>query len=295
LRTAFLGTSQFAVEVLRRLAASSQRPELVITRPDRPRGRGRRPAPPPVALAARDLGIAVEQPDSVNDAETRERLAELAPEAICVCAFGALIKEPLLSDHLMLNVHPSLLPAWRGAAPIERAIMAGDVQTGVSIMRVTAGLDSGPVCAQAGEAIQPGDSYGSLAPRLEALGGELLVGVLSERPDCTPQDDARATYAEKITPEDRCLDPARPASELERVVRALSPHIGAWFELPDTGRVGVLEARAEPGMRRPGELVAVGDGAPALGCGEGQLRLTRVKPAGRREMSGEEWLRGRPR
>jgi methionyl-tRNA formyltransferase len=230
----------------------------------------------------------------VNDPAARERLAAFSPQAICVCAFGALIKEPLLSDYLMLNVHPSLLPRWRGAAPIERAIMAGDPQTGVSIMRVTAGWDSGPVCAQAAVAIEPGDSYGSLAPRLEALGGELLVGVLDARPDCTPQDDALATYAEKITPEDRRLDPARPAGELERTVRALSPHIGAWLELPAVDRLGVLEARAQAGRHPPGELIVDG-GAPVLTCGQGVLRLVRVKPAGRREMSGEEWLRGRLR
>jgi methionyl-tRNA formyltransferase len=230
----------------------------------------------------------------VNDPAARERVSELSPEAICVCAFGALIKEPLLSDYLMLNVHPSLLPRWRGAAPIERAIMAGDPETGVSIMRVTAGWDSGPVCAQAAEPIAPGDSYGSLAPRLEVLGGELLVGVLDERPDCAPQDDALATYAEKVTPEDRRLDPARPAGELERRVRALSPHIGAWLELPDMDRLGVLEARAQSGQGPPGELI-VDDGAPVLTCGEGALRLVRVKPAGRREMNGEEWLRGRLR
>jgi methionyl-tRNA formyltransferase len=292
LRTAFLGTSQFAIPVLRRLAASPHRPELVVTRPDRRQGRGRRPAAPPVAEAARELGIEVDQPESVNETAARARLAAVGPEAICVCAYGALIKEPLLSENLMLNVHPSRLPRWRGAAPIERAIMAGDELTGVSIFRLTAGLDSGPVCAQAPESIAADDSYGSLAGRLANLGGELLVRTLDRMPRCTEQDQALVTYAEKIKPEDRRLDPNRPASELERVVRALHPHIGAWVELPDGTRLGVLESRALEGRSRPGELVTVPGRAPALGCAEGELELRLVRPPGRREMSGEEWLRG---
>jgi methionyl-tRNA formyltransferase len=292
LRTVYLGTSDFAVAVLRRLADSAHRPALVITRPDRERGRGRRSAPPPVAVAARELGLEVDQPASVNDDETRKRLVEVAPEAICVCAFGALIKEPLLSDYWLLNVHPSLLPRWRGAAPVERAIMAGDTETGVSIMRVTAGLDSGPVCAQVREPINAEDTYGTLAPRLAELGGELLVGALDERPACAEQDDALATYAEKISAEDRRLDARRPAAELERVVRALAPHIGAWLELPDGDRLGVLQARARPGAGQPGQLLTAGPDTPALVCAQGQLQLLRVKPAGRREMSGEDWLNG---
>jgi methionyl-tRNA formyltransferase len=295
-RTAFLGTSSFAVAVLKRLAASSHRPALVITRPDRPRGRGRRVTPPPVAQAARELGIALEQPGSVNDEQTRMRLAELGAEAICVCAYGALIREPLLSEYLMLNVHPSLLPRWRGAAPIERAIMSGDQRIGVSIMRVTAGLDSGPVCAQASEPIDPQDTYGTLAPRLQQLGGELLVRVLDEPPQCAEQDESLATYAEKITPRDRRIDPTRPACDLERVVRALSPHIGAWVELEDGTRLGVLEARALPyGGGTPGRLVVLGGDGVAIECDEGELQLLAVKPPGGREMSGQDWARGRQR
>ena len=147
-RTVYLGTSEFAVAVLERLARSEHRPALVVTRPDRPRGRGRKLAPPPAAEAARALGIELVQPESVNDDSSRERIAAAAPDAICVCAFGALIKEPLLSAYEMLNVHPSLLPRWRAAAPIERAIEAGDTESGVTIMRPTAELDAGPVFLQ---------------------------------------------------------------------------------------------------------------------------------------------------
>lgn len=289
----YLGTSEFAAEVLRPLADSEHRPALVITRPDRPRGRGRKLASPPAAEAARVLGIAVQQPASVNDDEARELIATARPDAVCVCAFGGLIREPLLSDYRMFNVHPSLLPRWRGAAPIERAIMAGDELTGVSIMRVTAGLDSGPVCAHATEPIAAQDSFGSLSGRLAAVGADLLIRALSEDPPCTEQDEALATYADKITPEDRRLDPTRAAADLDRVVRALSPHVGAVVELPDGVRLGVSEARALPSNSGPpGRLLISGGDIPMLACGHGELQLLRVKPPGRREMSGPEWVRG---
>jgi len=147
------------------------------------------------------------QPANLSDPEVSERIAAAEPEAVCVCAYGALIKEPLLSAHELLNVHPSLLPRWRGAAPVERAIMAGDAETGVSIMRVTAGLDSGPVCLQERVTIEQHDSYGTLAPKLEQLGGELLVRALDELPPFAEQTDDGVTYAEKISAE---RPPARP-------------------------------------------------------------------------------------
>jgi len=294
-RTVFLGTTSFAVAVLERLAATEHRPALVVTRPDRPRGRGRRLSPPPAAEAARRLGIDLAQPASVNDDEARARIAEANPEVVCVCAFGGLIKEPLLSDYRMLNVHPSLLPRWRGAAPIERAIMAGDEVTGVTIMGVTAGLDSGPVYAEEREEIRPQDSYGTLADRLQELGGVLLVRVLDELPEPVEQPEEGVTYAEKITPADRGLDPARPATELERRVRALSPHIGAQVRLDDGSELGVLVARAgSGGGGRPGTIDVV-DRCPVLACGEGALALLEVKPPGRQAMSGEAWLRGHRR
>jgi methionyl-tRNA formyltransferase len=293
-RTVYLGTSSFAAAVLRRLAQSPHCPQLVVTRPDRPRGRGRRLAAPPVADTARELGIELDQPESVNDDEARTRIAAAAPETVIVCAFGALIKEPLLSEYPMLNVHPSLLPRWRGAAPVERAIMAGDERTGVSIMRLTAGLDSGPVCLTGGEPIGPQDTYGTLAARLQGLGGELLVRALDDRPAFVEQDEAGATYAEKITAEDRLLRGDRPATESERVVRALAPHIGAAVMTDGDQRLGVWEAvaRAARGGDPPaGELRLDGD-VPVLGCAEDVLELTVVQPAGRRAMAGDAFLRG---
>jgi methionyl-tRNA formyltransferase len=293
-RTVYLGTSEFAAVVLRRLAESAYRPVLVVTRPDRPRGRGRKLASPPVADIARELGLYLAQPDSVNEEPTLALIAEAQPEAVIVSAFGALIKEPLLSRYPILNVHPSLLPRWRGAAPIERAIMNGDELTGVSIMQLGEGLDSGPVCVQASEPITADDTYGSLAARLEELGAELLIRTLDESPPCVPQDDELATYAPKIGPGDRELDPARPAVQLERTVRALTPHIGAHVVLADGERLGVSAARVLPDGPPEGELSA--DGArPVLGCAVGALELLVVQPAGRRPMSGEDYLRGRRR
>ena len=295
MRTVYLGTSEFAAGVLRRLADSPHRPLLVVTRPDRRAGRGRRLSAPPVAQAAGELGIEVDQPESVNDEAARARIAAVAPEVVCVCAFGALIKEPLLSDFPMLNVHPSLLPRWRGAAPVERAIMAGDQRTGVSIMRVTAGLDSGPVCLRDEMAIEPRDNYATLAGRLQGLGGELLVRALDDAPPFVEQDDALATYAEKIGPEDRRLDPARPAVELERVVRALTPHIGAYAELAGGERLRVLEAAVLPEGGPPAGELSLDGPRPVLGCAVGALELLVVQPPGGRPMSSEDYLRGHRR
>jgi len=292
LRTVYLGTSEFAAGVLRRLARSAHRPALVVTRPDRPRGRGRKLASPPVADVARELALELEQPESVNDEAAIRRIAAVRPEVVCVCAFGALIKEPLLSLFPMLNVHPSLLPRWRGAAPIERAIMSGDNLTGVSIMRVGEGFDNGPVCAQASERITADDTYGSLAARLEEIGASLLARTLDESPPCTPQDESLATYAAKVGPGDRELDPARPAVELERTVRALAPHIGAHLLLSDGEWLGVRAAHVLPDGPPQGEVSFEGP-RPVLGCGEGALELVEVQPAGRRSMSGEDFLRGR--
>ncbi|GAC1438083.1 MAG: methionyl-tRNA formyltransferase [Solirubrobacteraceae bacterium] len=272
--TVYVGTSEFAAVVLERLAASERRPALVISRPDRPRGRGRRLAAPPVADRARELGIELLQPADPNDGLGRIR--ELAPAVLLVCAYGALIREPLLSSYPILNLHPSLLPRWRGAAPIERAIRAGDGETGVSIMRLTAGLDSGPVCLQQAEKIAPDDDYGTLAERLQEVGAALLLRVLSmQAPVFSEQDESRVTYAEKIGAADRVLDASRPAEELARVVRALHPHIGA--RTPDGLRV--LKARPAAG----GELRF------------GPLELLCVQPPGGRPMDAAAYLRGHAR
>jgi methionyl-tRNA formyltransferase len=305
LATVFLGTSQFAAAILERLARSeAHSPVLVVTRPNRPAGRGRRESAPPVAERAKALDLPLYQPQSVNDPEARaviERAGGASgdprPPTIVVCAFGAIIKEPLLSEHAILNVHPSLLPRWRGAAPVERAIMAGDEQTGVSIMRLTAGLDSGPVSLVAREPIAPRDTYGSLSARLQELGGELVVRALDESPPFREQPEEGVTYAEKIGAADRLLDPARPAEQLERVVRALHPHIGARVALPGGSLLGVQRAAlveessgAPTADRAPG-LAADGDRL-LLACTPGALELLVVQPPGGRPMDASAYLRG---
>jgi methionyl-tRNA formyltransferase len=210
-----------------------------------------------------------------------------------VCAFGALIKEPLLSERTILNVHPSLLPRWRGAAPIERAIMAGDEQTGVSIMRLTAGLDSGPVCLAGTEPIRPDDTYASLAARLEQLGGALIVRALDSALPFTEQAEEGVTYAEKVGPADRLLDPSRPAAELERVVRALHPHVRAQLELDDGTRLGVHRAKLVDGASSAGGLGLRASGDRLLlVCSEGTLELLVVQPPGGRPMDASAYLRG---
>jgi methionyl-tRNA formyltransferase len=267
-RLAVAATAPLGATVLEGLAERHD-VDLLVTRPDRPRGRGRRLAPPPAKEAAERLGIRVFQP---------ERLAELPTDApaVVVAAYGALVPEELLGGRLWLNVHPSLLPRWRGAAPVERAIMAGDRETGVTIHRTTAELDAGPIAARRAFAIGPDDDAGAVYDRAGPLAVELLGEVLPE-PVFTPQPEEGATYAEKIVPADRELDWERPAEEIVNRVRALSPHIGAWGTV-DGRRLVVWRARpAAPGA----ELVA------------GPVELLEVQPEGRRRMSGAEYLRGR--
>lgn len=263
---------------------------LVLTRPDRRRGRGRVLAQPPVAESARALGLTVLQPERL-DAGAAAAIAAVRPDAVCVCAFGAIIREPLLSAHPMLNVHPSLLPRWRGAAPIERAIMAGDPETGVCVMRPTAELDAGPVALERSEPIVASDTYGTLSARLAALGAKLLIQVLDADPPLREQDPARATYAEKIGPEDRWLDPALPAASLERRVRALEPHIGARVRAGDEA-LGVRSAQVLDDGPAVGELVA-DRGRLILGCAVEALELLVVHPPGGRAMDAAAYLRGR--
>ena len=291
MRTVYLGTSDFAVTVLGRLARSAHRPELVVTRPDRPRGRGRKLQAPPVADAARLLGLELYQPESVNSDEALERVGLARPDSVCICAFGALIKDPLLSAYPMLNVHPSLLPRWRGAAPIERAIEAGDPETGVTIMRPVAELDAGPICLQRSLPIARDDDYGSLSRRLAELGGELLVETLDRLPECREQPSEGVTIAPKLEPDDRRLDPELSAVQLERRVRALTPHVGTYIELPDGERLGVRRAAAVTGGAGPGE-VSVQDGRLLYGTADGALELLEVQPAGGRPMDAAAYLRG---
>jgi methionyl-tRNA formyltransferase len=260
MRLAVAATAPLGADVLERLAAKHDVAYL-LTRPDRPQGRGRKVAPPPAKEVAERLGLDVRQP---------ERLAGFDPgvDTVVVAAYGVLIPEDVLDRALWLNVHPSLLPRWRGAAPIERALMAGDEETGVTIIELVPELDAGPIAAQQAFPIGPEDDFGSVSARAGALAAELLEQALPE-PDLRPQADEGVTYAEKIRPEDRQLDWSRPAPELANRVRALSPHIGARAEL--RGRpVTIWKARVEGD-----ELVPI-----------------EVQPDGRRRMTYDEFLRG---
>ena len=279
----YIGTSEFAAAVL--AAASPQlRASLVLTRPPAGKGRGRRVAPSPVAEMAKELGIAVAEPERLED--MADELAALGPEAVVLCSYGAIVREPLLSRYEILNVHPSLLPRWRGAAPIERAIMAGDELTGVSIMRLVAELDAGPVCAAQSLAINPDDDYGALSARLASLGAKLLLEALSGERRYAEQD-GEASYAQKLTAADRILDPGQPAEALERRVRALAPHIGA--RLADG--LGVAAARVAEEPLAVGELAAR-EGRLYLGASPGALELLCVQPPGGRAMDAASYLRG---
>src|SRR3954468_5750106 len=294
MRTVYLGTSEFAAVVLERLGGSEHRPALVVTRPDAKRGRGQKLSPPPVAVLARELGIPLLQPPDLHAAEVLNSIGEVEPEVLVVCAYGVLVKEPLLSYEI-LNVHPSLLPRWRGAAPVERAIMAGDAETGVAIMRLTAGLDSGPVCLVEREPIRADDDYGTLAARLAEVGGEALVRALDERPPYAEQDEAGVTYAHKIEAADRALDPTRPPEEVERVVRALRTHSRARLPLPDGSYLGVVRAEVDGETLAPaGGHVRTDGERLLLDCNGGALELTEIRPPGGRPMLASDWLRGRP-
>jgi methionyl-tRNA formyltransferase len=294
-RTAYLGTSEFAATVLRRLAGSPHRPALVVTPPDRRQGRGRKVWPPPAALAAGELGLELLQAENVNEDVALERIRAAEPEAVLVCAFGQLIREPLLSEFPILNVHPSLLPRWRGAAPIERAIMARDETTGVCVMRLTAGLDSGPVALREEVPLGSQEDFASLSARLAELGGDLLVRALDLQAQgalrFAEQDEDGVTYAEKIDPAERCLDPSRPAAELAARVRALTPHVGTYLETAEGERLGVRRAHAIEAHAPQGAL-EVRDGALVLGCEQGALQLEVVQPPGGKAMPADAYLRG---
>jgi methionyl-tRNA formyltransferase len=260
-KLAVAATAPLGADVLERLAARHEIAYL-LTRPDRPRGRGRRVAPPPAKETAERLGIEVRQPERV------ERAFDPEVDTIVVAAYGVLIPEAPLERALWLNVHPSLLPRWRGAAPIERALMAGDRETGVTIHRTVPELDAGPVAAQRAFPIGPEDEFGSVSARAAEVAAELLDEVLPE-PSFTPQAETGVTYAEKIGPADRELDWGRPPEELLNRIRALSPHIGARGEIQ--GRPATIwRAKLEKGRLVPVE----------------------VQPEGRRRMSYDEFLRG---
>jgi methionyl-tRNA formyltransferase len=258
-KIAVAATAPFGADVLERLA---QRHEiaLLLTRPDKPRGRGRKLRAGPAKEVAERLGIPVAQPEQLDGS------IAIPAETVVVCAYGLLIPEALLERALWLNVHPSLLPRWRGAAPVERALMAGDARTGVTIHETIKALDAGPIAAQEAFDLGEDDDAGTVFARSAEIAARLLDEVMPD-PHFTPQPEDGVTYAEKITAEDRVLDPSRPARENVNVVRALSPHIGARLD-------DLLVWRARVG-------------------GDGSFQPLEVQPAGGRRMSYEAYRRGR--
>jgi len=302
LRLVFAGTPDFAVPCLAACRASGADVVAVYTQPDRPAGRGRKLAPSPVKQAALDAGLPVEQPESLRSDEARARLAAHAPDLMVVVAYGLILPRKVLAIPRLgcWNVHASLLPRWRGAAPIQRAILAGDAETGVDLMRMEAGLDTGPVLLERRTPISREDTGGSLHDRLAALGAEALAEGLartlaSEVLAATPQPDEGVVYAHKLEKAESQLDFARPAIELERQVRAFDPWPGSDAEIAGE-RLRIWAARAIdlPHAGPPGSVLAAGRDGIDIACGEGMLRITALQRAGGRRISAADYLNARP-
>ena len=297
LRLVFMGTPEFAVPTLEALLDAGHEVAAVYTRPPRPAGRGRRERPSPVHAFAETRGLVVRTPTSLKSEEARAEFAAITADAAVVAAYGLILPPPVLAAPRLgcFNVHASLLPRWRGAAPIQRAIMAGDNWSGVTIMKMDAGLDTGPIVLQERVRITGDMTAGMLHDRLAGLGATLMLRALAGVADgslvARPQPGDGATYAAKLTPEEERLDWSRPAAELDRLVRALAPRPGAWFEHAG-GRVKVLAA--EPAPQASGPAGTVLDDAATVACGAGGLRLTRLQRPGKAPLPAAEFLRGHP-
>jgi methionyl-tRNA formyltransferase len=312
MRIVFMGTPEFALPSLRRLVEDGYDIVGVYTRADQPAGRGRAMTPPPVKTAALELGLPVFQPSGLRHPDAVEQLASLRPDVIVVCAFGQILRQPVLDipPKGVVNVHPSLLPRHRGATPIQAAILAGDEETGVTIMLMDAGMDTGPILRQRSLAISPWDSAGSLGEKLSRLAADLLGETLRlwlpGEIEPQPQDEARATYAPLIQKEDAAIDWTRPAVDIWRQIRAMNPWPGAYTTL-DGEALHIWEAWPLPGDGDAGELGTVLPLSPAqreklppeaqrealaVQTGEGLLVVLRLQRAGRRALPAAEFVRG---
>ena len=312
MRIVFMGTPEFALPSLRRLVEDGHDIVGVYTRADQPAGRGRAVTPPPVKTAALELGLPVFQPASLRQPQAVEELASLRPDGIVVCAFGQLLRQPVLDipPRGVLNVHPSLLPRHRGASPIQAAILAGDEETGVTIMLTDTGMDSGPILRQRSLAISPCDNGGSLSEKLSRLAADLLSETLpmwlAGDIEPQPQDETQATYSPLIKKEDGAIDWRRPALDIWRQVRAMNPWPGASTTL-DGEMLRIWEAwplPSEGGSNEPGAVLPlspaqreklppeVNQEALAVQTGEGLLVVLRLQRAGRRALSAAEFVRG---
>jgi len=296
LRLAFMGSPAFALPTLAALMEAGHDIACVYSQPPRPAGRGKQDRLTPVHALALERGLEVRTPKSLKKPEAQAEFAALNLDAAIVVAYGLILPKPILDAPRLgaFNLHGSLLPRWRGAAPIQRAIMAGDAKTGVQVMRMEEGLDTGPVLGTAETSISAGDTTASLHDRLAALGAPLMVAALAEleRGEAveTPQAEDGLTYAHKITPAEARIDWTKPASEVDCAIRGLSPFPGAWFDMGGV-RVKALMSRAEPGVGAPGEAL---DDALLIACGSGAVRLLTVQREGKGPLDATAFLRGNP-
>ena len=294
MRLAFMGTPEFAVPSLAELIASGHEIVAVYSQPPRPKGRGQKLTPSPVHAFAEAMGLPVFTPDSMKSPQAIADFQSLDLDAACVVAYGQILKAEVLAAPRLgcFNLHGSLLPRWRGAAPIQRAIMAGDRETGVQIMRMTEGLDEGNILLGEVMPINPDDTSATLAERMAVTGATLWTRALAaiERGGVTDTEQVgEPTYARKITPAEARIDWTRPAAEIDAHIRGLSPFPGAWCEAPDGARMKVLMSRLEAGQGEPG---AVLDDGLLIACGEGAVRLLRVQREGRAAQEVSEFLKG---
>jgi methionyl-tRNA formyltransferase len=296
LRIVFAGTPEFSVPPLRALLAADYQVVGVYTQPDRPAGRGRKLAPSPVKAEAVAAGIPVFQPLSLKDADAQRELAALEPDLMVVVAYGLLLPQAVLDIPRLgcVNIHASLLPRWRGAAPIQRAILAGDSETGVDIMRMEAGLDTGPVYLEKRLAIEPGDTGGSLHDKLAKLGAEALMAALPGIADGSlppqPQDDSQSCYAKKLDKAEAEIDWRRPAAEIARQVRAFNPWPVAQTRFEDA-ILRIWNASPVKGeAANPGMVMSAGRQGIEVATGDGLLRITRLQMPGKKPVSAADFI-----
>jgi methionyl-tRNA formyltransferase len=292
MRIIFMGTPDFSVPVLEALVEAGHEIAAVYCQPPRPAGRGKKDRPSPVQARAEALGLEVRHPVSLKPDEVREAFAALNADVAVVVAYGLILPQVVLDAPTRgcLNIHASDLPRWRGAAPIHRAVMAGDATTGVCIMQMEAGLDTGPVLCRATTPIGAEETTGELHDRLSTMGAALIVKTLERLDDLTPtpQPEDGVTYAAKIDKAEARVDWTRPAAEIDRHIRGLSPFPGAWCEI-NGQRVKLLGSRLATGQGKPGLVL---DDALTIACGDGAVQLTKVQRAGKGEQDRATFLRG---